>query len=353
MKTLEELLKPCAPEQPCGKDISYDPAFQELDGLIQGKPESVMGDKVIPAEPPDWKTLRERCEKLWAGSKDLRVAADLTLAELNLNGVPGFRDGLALIKALVEQYWDTVYPLLDPTDNNDPTQRVNIISAVAMPVGTYQDPMRFLERLREAPLTNSRQFGRISTADMLLSESGEPAPDGQTVLSKSQIEAAFRDTPKEELEALNGAFKEAISLAEGIDDALTKVLGAGQAPNLELLPKELAAIQARLAPYLPAGAVPTAAAGGSAPATAAAGPAGQAITGDIQSRADVVRMIDKICDYYKRSEPSSPVPHLLGRAKRLVDKNFMEIIGDLNPEAVKEIQRITGETPKEGGGSAA
>ena len=65
------------------------------------------------------------------------------------------------------------------------------------------------------------------------------------------------------------------------------------------------------------------------------------------SRADVVRMLDKICEYYKREEPSSPVPYILKRAQRLAEMDFMAIIDDLSPDSVKEIQRITGEKPKE------
>ena len=53
-------------------------------------------------------------------------------------------------------------------------------------------------------------------------------------------------------------------------------------------------------------------------------------------------MLDKICQYYARSEPSSPVPYLMKRARRLAEKNFMEIIGDLNPDALEQINKITG-----------
>jgi type VI secretion system protein ImpA len=109
-------------------------------------------------------------------------------------------------------------------------------------------------------------------------------------------------------------------------------------------------MQKRLAPYLPAGAV-SASGNGEAPAAAGAVAAGvaQAISGEIQSRQDVVKMIDKICDYYKREEPSSPVPYILKRAQRLAEMDFMQIIDDLSPDSVKEILRITGDKPAEGG----
>jgi type VI secretion system protein ImpA len=82
---------------------------------------------------------------------------------------------------------------------------------------------------------------------------------------------------------------------------------------------------------------------GQAAAGATGGPgAAPAIAGEIHSTDDVVRVLDLICAYYQRVEPSSPVPLLLRRARGLVRKSFMEIIQDLNPEAIHQIQVISG-----------
>ena len=64
--------------------------------------------------------------------------------------------------------------------------------------------------------------------------------------------------------------------------------------------------------------------------------------GEISSREDVIRVLDKICDYYARHEPSSPLPILLQRAKRLVSKTFVEIIRDLAPGGTSEVETIAG-----------
>jgi len=63
----------------------------------------------------------------------------------------------------------------------------------------------------------------------------------------------------------------------------------------------------------------------------------------VQSRRDVSRAIDSICGYYSRFEPSSPIPLLLRRAQRLVDKDFMAIVNDLTPEALGQLKVIVGE----------
>jgi type VI secretion system protein ImpA len=132
---------------------------------------------------------------------------------------------------------------------------------------------------------------------------------------------------------------------------LTKTVGTDKAPDLDALPRELKEIQKRLAPYLSPGSMPESAVaetGTGSPTTAGAAAASKPIQGEVQSREDVIRMISKICEYYKREEPSSPVPNILKRAQRLAEMDFMQIINDLSPDSVKEIQRITGEQPTEG-----
>jgi len=63
---------------------------------------------------------------------------------------------------------------------------------------------------------------------------------------------------------------------------------------------------------------------------------------EIRSREDVIRVLDKLCEYYAQHEPSSPLPLLLKRAKRLTSLSFMEIIQDLAPDAVAQAKSIGG-----------
>ncbi len=80
-----------------------------------------------------------------------------------------------------------------------------------------------------------------------------------------------------------------------------------------------------------------AASGGAAVATV------QGVPGEINSRDEAMRVLDKVSDYFVRHEPSSPVPMLIRRAKRLVSKNFMEIVRDLAPDGLPQVEKIRGE----------
>jgi type VI secretion system protein ImpA len=350
MINAEELLKPVADGKPCGEDLTYDQSFLELETMMRGKPET----QFSPAEDPNWKEVKDRCLELWKKSKDLRIATALAVAELKTDGIPGFRECLALLNGLVTTHWTDLYPQLDPADGNDPTQRVNIIASLAAPIGTFGDPMKILELLREAPLTNSARMGRFGAAAILRSQAGTPGPDGQSPPSQSQIEAAFRDTSPEELQSLAQKLAEAADLVGQVDENLTKAVGATKAADLSPLKNEIKGIQKILAQYVAGAGPATEAAGEAAVETEPGTGAGAAkpISGEVQSRQDVIRMLEKICQYYARREPSSPVPYLLKRAQRLAEKNFMEIISDLSPDALEQIARITGQEKREGEGEA-
>ena len=71
------------------------------------------------------------------------------------------------------------------------------------------------------------------------------------------------------------------------------------------------------------------------------------VVGEIANREDVIRTLDKICEYYNRYEPSSPVPFMLKRAKKLVRMDFMEILRDITPGGTDQADLIFGLQPEE------
>ena len=58
-------------------------------------------------------------------------------------------------------------------------------------------------------------------------------------------------------------------------------------------------------------------------------------------------MLDRIIAYYARSEPSSPVPMLLERAKRMVGADFLTIIKEMAPDGIQNVHLIGGITETE------
>jgi len=331
MTDIKPFLEPISAESPCGKDISYDAGFLNLETLVKGKEET----QFSPAEDPNWKEVQPAAIDLIKESKHLRVALVLTLALLENEGLVGFRNGVAVLKGWIDQYWDGMFPLLDPEDNNDPVERVNLLQSLSTPGSTAD---KFLERLAEVPLAESPSLGRYSLK--AIDEAG----------GKPEIAAAFKDTDADKLRGRYDAVVEALALVKEMDGLLAAKIGRGSSPNFGDLTATLGQMASVMGPHC--GGAPVegvvvggaqAAAGGGGGRAAASG----ASLGSINSRGDVVRALGAICDYYRSCEPASPIPLLLERAQRLVDKDFMSIISDLAPNALASFELLAPPKPPE------
>ncbi len=336
MLDLSTLLAPVSPDAPCGEDLEYDAAYLELERSAQGQPERQMGDAVLAAEPPDWRSVRQQASQLCQRTKDLRVAHYLLQSSIALDGLPGFLQSLELIRELLQQYWDGLYPLLDADDDNDPTSRINALA------GLNADEV--LRLLRECELIRSRAFGPVSVraalnAAGLLSFASES-------LTSEQLGGAFRDCDSEQVAGVRATLDAILETLGGIEASVSDRVGSRQGVDLQPLRQLIRQILLILADHAPqrdddasqtGSNESEAAAEGAAPVAAAA-----RSSGEVRNRDDVLRALDRIIDYYARHEPSSPLPVLLGRARSLVDADFATIVRNLIPDGFSQFENLRG-----------
>jgi type VI secretion system protein ImpA len=339
---VDQLLAPISDDAPSGENLEYEPEFGELERSAQGTDEHVMGDEVVEAQEPDWREVKKQAEELLGKTKDLRVGVLLTRAALNIHGPEGLADGTAVLRGMVERYWDTVHPQLDAEDDDDPTFRVNSVLPLSDAGGVLRDISRMI-------LVSSKAAGRFSLRDIRVAKGErEPAGDQETVPDSALIAAAFMDSDVEELQANAAHTDAAIENVGKIEAVFAENIGAANSPDVGRLTAELKELQKIYSENLAARGIGSATAEADASPTVGGGGSAP-ISGEVNTREDAIRMIDKICMYYERNEPSSPVPLLLQRAKRLVSKDFMEILRDLTPDGVSQAENVTG-TKSEGDG---
>lgn len=335
---VEAMLLEVADGQPCGPNLEYDPNFVALEQEALGKPEVQYGDTITPAVPPDWKMVRRMAGELLERSRDLRLAVHLARASLALSGVQGLADGIALIERLLDERWDSVHPELDPDDDLDPTLRINSLAILA-------DTATLVREVKDAPLVMMPGLGPFSIKLLEIANGEQAAPEGQDKIALGSIERALADIDPERYATAIATLKRALDSVVNIEVILVRQVGSSQALNLDALVKPLRKGHEFLARQQD-GAAGTPEPGDEGatdgePTRAAPG-ARAAISGDIANRDDVVRMLDKLVQYYARHEPSSPIPILLERCKRLVPMNFFEIMQDLAPDGVAQLTVIRG-----------
>jgi type VI secretion system protein ImpA len=342
VEDVDKLLEEVDPAEPCGPNLEYDPMFVALETEVLGKPEVQYGDTITPAVPPEWKVVRKMAAELLARSRDLRLAVYLLRAELALVGIEGMADALHLIERLLDERWANVHPELDADDGNDPMLRINSLAVLT-------DAATVLKDLKEAPLVVLPGLGPL-TLRMLEVASGElPPPKGTEKIALESIDKALADVADENLTVAVARISRAYDSVSNIETLLVRQVGSSQALNLDGLTKPLKRgrdfLAQRANARLPdAEAAGDGAAGEGEGAAGGAGAAGRPapISGAIANRQDVVRMLDKLIEYYHQYEPSSPLPLLLERSKRLVPKNFMEIMEDLAPDGMSQLNVIKG-----------
>lgn len=370
---VDALLEEISPDAPCGEDITYDPSFLELERLAEGTAETQVGDHIQEAQEPDWKQVYRISLELLKRSRDIRVVLYLTAALIRRQGIAGFSQSMLLLRSIVERFWDSFHPQLDPDDDNDPLERMNILSALSPPESMMsdQDPFKFIPQLMDValcepsdarlPHPNMRQI-LVTTGE--LSVSGDVA---SSMPSAQLIDAAFEQTEIDGLQTTAQFLDMAIDNLNALDGMLVERVGANSAPNFNRLDHLLKQMRTKIGRYMErrgyaaeGGATETKAmsedrvdgsvdnpSAEAQPAAGAAGVIDAPLSGQIASNRDVLKALEMITAYYERNEPSSPVPLLLKRAKRLVGKRFIDIIRDLSPDAISQVQMVSGEDEQE------
>ncbi|MEM1431408.1 MAG: type VI secretion system protein TssA [Pseudomonadota bacterium] len=341
---VDSLLQSRGDDAPSGEDLEYDAEFTEMEIAAQPGEERQVGDEIVPGEDPDYKEVVAKAMSVLERSHDLRAAIYLAEAQLKLKGLPAFAECTTYLRRCLEEHWGTCHPQLDEDDDNDPTMRVNAVLALA-------DSTRTLRALRNAPLSASRMMGSFSLRDLQVAD-GEVAPSSEddAIPDQATIRAAFEDTDDELLKGNAEAVATALADIRAINAKFAEET-PGQGPELDPLEKMLQQVSNRLAEATGGEVVEDTA---EDEAGAAGGEGGAPMRrggppGAINSSTDVTAALDRIISFYERNEPSSPVPILLERAKRLVNADFLTIMKDMAPLGVENVNLIGGIEEKEEG----
>lgn len=338
---LEQLKRPVSDTDPSGENQEYDSLYLSLEELAVGVPASQMGDSVIEGKEPDWRLLQKNCLELWERTRDLRVAAYLAVAGLALHGLNGFADGLELIRWLFSEQWDSFWPRLDPDDDNDPLERLNIISMISPPPGAYDDPLHFLALFRNQRLVP--EGVSYTLRDLMIAE-GELDSDEKR-LDLNLLNAEMSAVPV-------SMMIERGQLVERIQELLAEISRLFEshteqyALSFVLLSNELKRLKRF---YDQFGLVQEAPAGASeevqetAPQQTAVRPGITDLASvRARNRAEALLLLRKGCEYFQTAEPTSPVPFLINRALRMAEMNFMDLLAEIDANAVERGRDILG-----------
>ena len=356
MISIEPLLEPISAEKPCGVDPAQSGDLFRLEQSIRPVP-GVDGDS-----DPDWAKTAGAAREILARSKDLRVVVIYALASLRGNeALVEFRDCLRLLREWVERFWDTVFPRLDSEAPEDDPTRANALGTLAPPVGR-EGHYRFVSLLRDLKLSHSPQLANYSLRDYLRAEGRLPREAADKPVTLVQMEPAFRDPAPAAVSGVRDTHRQLVEILaalQALETSYAAKCGDGPTPVFDSLRETLETMESWVGTFVvPAAsesAAPPAPGGSESPAAAAPAPAGIAAVGSagvsgtpgatdevLRSTRDVERVLRRVCDYYAEHDRCSPVPLLVERALRLLDKTFLQTVGELTPESLKDLNKLFG-----------
>ena len=299
------LLVPISAAQPCGADLAFSP---DLDAIARARqfddPSLAQGEWVTELKEADWGFVVDRCARLLeAQTKDLRLAVWLTEAAAKRHHMRGLAEGFRLLAGLCERFWDLgLYP---EADGGDQEQRIGNLAWILS---------RTRALVREMPLTEGRGVA-YSTVDFEAARRRAAAGDADTAPRLADMEAAKRANSSAFLDALRADSQACLDALAQLEQAADARLGH-DSPGFSAARD---AVQTLLH-ALPAPA-PQAARPAEAPATAAAElpaadptPQPRAAAGPIRSRADAIAQLRIIAQFFRETEPHSPVSYFAEKA---------------------------------------
>jgi type VI secretion system protein ImpA len=322
----EGLLNPIPGDNPSGKSLRYDPVYDKIREARREEDVLPQGDWSREVKKADYPlVIKLATDALSTKSKDLQVAAWLTEALLFKEQLPGLREGLDLLRGLLENFWDTLYPELEEDD-------LEFRSAPIAWVGSKLD-----SAVRRLPLTKNKldffkyqESRRVGyEADAASSESktaARAAAIAEKQCTAEEFDEAVRATGDafyEKLAANITAAQESIQSLETLTDSKF----GREAPNFSNLRTALEELQDMVKQYHhpaseaeetpPEENAESVSEQTEAPASAGAPAAKKrAVTAEPADRDDAMQRLALVAHFLRHENPRNPVPYLLLRAMR-------------------------------------
>ena len=321
---------PVSSDMPAGPDIQYTSEFAELEAASTVTSDQQFGKVLIPAKMPEWRHVFELAVGLSKQTRDLRVLLLLTRALTRIHGLPGLLEGLQAVDLLLRNQWNEVHPQLVIDGVSDPHIRYGVLLDFSNPDGLVAD-VRQTVAFRSA-------LGAFTVRDLeRVVEQGDVDLNGITV-TREKLEDMVSDLRQTPESAALGVASQLVELLGRLLANVEERAGSDFTPDLTNLKRPLERISSLLSAKVPA-------AGDLLPDEVTAFSTNKlsiGFAGALNSRDDVVKAMDAICAYLERYEPTNPVPLLIRRARRLMGKNFLDIVKDISPDGVHQLRFVAG-----------
>lgn len=325
---IDAILKPIPGSNPAGKDIRDGKDFDILKEARREEEALSQGDWKRDAKTADWpKAIQTATKILTTQSKDLQVAAWLVEALLKRHGFAGLRDGLHILRGLHETFWDGLYPAIEDGDLEFRSGKLEALNKL-LPIGINMVP---LIRSGEGVLYSYVHYKESQEIENLRrAAAGEPekrrqleeaVKDGK--LEGEKFEKAVAATPFAHCTSLLEQLSECWAVYEQLEQILDVKYGE-TAPSLRAVKDAIGECRSLMDTIArKKGGVGLGGSEMADPGPNVGAPrqdvvqAGGVLGGiEPRDRAEALRRLAGVAEFFRKTEPHSPVAYLVQRAAR-------------------------------------
>ena len=341
---INSLLEPVSEDSPSGNDIrdgspsSLYYTIKDARNAARTAERNSMFDGGSTEADDNWRKILDLApDVLKNNSKDLEVASWYVEALIRRHGFRGLKTGFAIIKNMIEKYWDQLYPM---PDEDGIETRVSSLTGLngEGAEGVLIAPIRntnFTEDVQPGPF-NFWQYKQALDVQKITDEDARSEQSNKIGFNIDDIENAVAESSQEFFLNLRNDVLECLNDYRDISRMLDERCGNLDAPptsNIINSLEEALGIINHIGKYkLPDESSNEESFDGETTTSTTAAKA-TAISGPIKNRTDAFRHLKEISDFFRKTEPHSPISYALEKAVKWGDMSLSELMRELIPDS--------------------
>lgn len=341
----DALLAPISEENPSGENLRYSGIYDEINEARRADDAVSQGDWQTELKTADYRKVTDLATDALANkAKDIQIAAWFCESITYQHGFAGLRDGLKLMAALQDNFWDTLHPEMDEGDQEGranaiswidkeaalAVKRVPIVQGAGYSFFDWEDAKRF-------SLPDNFDSLVEEERDRLTELQAQAERDGR--VNGDAWKKARSQTRRQFCEETNFVIEECFAALSELNRVNEEKYDRNQVPGINLLNKALDAVHTQVKKILADKRIEEPdpsddAAYENGEAGEAGEGSGRGGSGAVTGRADALKRLTEIAAYFQRTEPHSPVAYLVQRAVKWgnmpLDSWLQDVIKDEN-----------------------
>ena len=342
---INSLLEPVSEDNPVGIDIREDSSSSSVYYTLKDARNSAraaernsMFDGGSSEADENWRKIIELApDILKNNTKDLEIASWYTEALIRRHGFPGLKAGFSIIKQMIEKYWDNLYPL---PDEDGIETRVSSLTGLngEGAEGVLIAPIRnakITEDVQPGPF-NYWQYTQALDIQKITDEVSRTEKTNKIGFNIEDIENVVAGSSEEFYLSLRNDITECLSDYREISRMLDEHCGNIEAPPTSNIINALEStlgvvnhvakfkfpVESSNEPEFNEDGIEIDSSNDT-----------NSTSGPIKNRTEAFRRLNEISDFFRRTEPHSPISYALDKAVKWGDMSLGELMRELIPDS--------------------